>query len=435
MSNRGLARGGRHRHANKEETQEVGKRRWHTAQAMPTAKAQADQNRQKTLTEATEEYLRHPPQDEVLFEASLVIPGKHMLPPELFDPACFDAVRIAHEVWIVQEQPNTIQIHSRTLSSLKEAFREINWAIHDMRTAQHHVSSLFLVQLPTGGECPITVDLDCRPQVSPRTRSEQLIAVPANSHIAHGLMRELRAGFLSSTDALQGRAEHILQMRVDFGQVKIRRRKKITQENGKANEMQFTDFAKMTSQYGKRGGADFEGKLEDSGPASNIIRHLLQPSTEFFYGHQSLIFHDTISIRLQNNTLMADIERISQDSAALTNVRLMEPAHLPLLKWTFLAPDRNYDWCFRVDSGTHLPISPQVSQLVNSIVVHCDTHETPTTAFLQNPLKIGIKNPQLWTGKVDHILLKSTVAIPFRDTPYPFGSHKAPPRSRDPPSP
>lgn len=68
MSNRGLARGGRRRHASKDETQEVGKRRWHTAQAMPTAKAQADQNRQKTLTEATEEYLRDPPEDEVLFE-------------------------------------------------------------------------------------------------------------------------------------------------------------------------------------------------------------------------------------------------------------------------------------------------------------------------------------------------------------------------------
>ncbi|KAG5980030.1 hypothetical protein E4U55_004463 [Claviceps digitariae] len=434
MGQRGPGSGRRQSHASDEETRQGGRRRWHDAQVMPSAKAQVDQERQKIINEATEEYFGHPPQDEVLFElimtkATLVIPGKQMLIPELFDPACFDAVRRAHEVWVVQEKPNNIHIHSRTLSNLKEAFREINWVIHDIRTAQNHVSSLFVVQLPIEGERPITVELDCRPQASSRSGSQQLISVQTNFHIANGLMKELGASFISSTDALQSRPNEILQMRVEFGHVKIRRRKKITQENGNANEMPYTEFAKMTSQYGKRGGADFEGKLEGSGLASNIIRHLLQPGTEFFHRHQNTTFHDTISIKLQSNTLEAEIDRMSKGSA-WTNIRLLKHDNWPPLKWTILAPDRKYDWCFRVDSGINLPISPPVSDLIKSIIVNRDTHEllattfdahelsTAATAFLQNPVNIGIKNPQRWTDKVDQILLKSTVSIPFRDTPY-----------------
>ncbi|KAG6006288.1 hypothetical protein E4U21_007170 [Claviceps maximensis] len=415
IRHRGPARRGQP-HADREKTREGRAKKWPSGPVMPTAKAQANQDRQKTIIEATEEYLGPPPKDEVLFEVTLVTPGKHMLLPDLPD---FNAFRKAHEVWIVQEKPNIIHILSRTLSDLKEAFREINWAIHDIRTAQHHASSLFLVQPPIGEECLITVDLDCRPQASTQTCSQQLIPVQNNSYIANGLMKELKASFTSSTDALQGRPKQSLQMRVDFGHVKIRRRKKIThQVNGKANEMHYAEFAKMTSQYGKRGGADFEEKLEGSGLASSTIRHLIQPSTEFFHSHQSLNFHNTISIKLQEYSLEADIERMSSGSAVLANVRLIKPDHWPPLKWTILAPDRKYDWCFRVDSGTNLPISPQISHLVNSIVVSCDTHETSTTAFLQNPVEIKIKNPQLLKEKVDQILLKSTVAIPFRDTPY-----------------
>ncbi|KAG6033299.1 hypothetical protein E4U41_006947 [Claviceps citrina] len=404
----------------KQETREEGPKGWRKAPVMPTAKAQAYQDHQRTIIEAEEEYLGPPPQNENLFEATLVVPGKHMFLPELFDATRFDAIRKAHLVWIVQEKPNIVRIHSRTLSNLKEGFREVNWAIHNMRTAQHNVSSLFLVQLPIEGECPITVDLDCRPTASPGTRSPQLIPVQEISHIADGLMKELRESFLSSTDILQGSPEQMLQMRIDFGLVKIRRRKRIAQGNGNGNEMPYADFADMTSQYGKRGGADFEEKLEGARLAANTIRHLLQPTTGFFHDHQNPTFHDTISIKLQdNNTLEADIKRATHGPAVLTNVRLMTQDHWPPLKWTVLAPDRKYDWCFRLDSGKNLPISAQISQLINSIVVNSDTHDISTgQAFLQNPVNIEIKDPQLWTRKVDRILLRSTVAIPFRDTPY-----------------
>lgn len=356
-------------------------------------------------------------------QATLVTPGKHMLPPDLCDTACFDALRKAHLVWIVQEKPNIIHIYSRTLRDLQEGFKEVNWAIHDMRIAQYNVSSLFLVQLPLVGECSITVDLGCRPQTSPRTPSEQLVPVQDISHITNGLMKELRPNFLSSTDTLQSRLKQTLQMRVDFGHVKIRLRKKIKQGNENGNEMPYAEFTAMTSQYGKRGGADFEGKLEGPRLASNTIRHLLQPTVGFFNNHQELICHDTILLKLQNRTLEADIEWKNSGPAVLTNAHLMEPDLCPPLKWTVLAPDMKYDWCFRVDSGrTILPIDPQELKLIASIVINSEPHEVSTgEAFLQKPMSIKIKDPQLWRGKVDKILLRSTVAIPFRDTPYVMG--------------
>ncbi|KAG6303363.1 hypothetical protein E4U09_000078 [Claviceps aff. purpurea] len=419
MSQRSSAKGSRPPHGHNRDTRDV-RKGWARPAVMPTAKAKAYQDRQKSIIEAAGSFLGPPPEDEVLFEATLVIPAKQMYLEEIFDAECFDAVRKAHEVWIVLKKPNAIDIHSRTLRNLREAFREINWAIHDIRTAQHHVSSLFLVQLPLEGERSITVDLDCRPQVSLRTRPEQLISVQENSHVAHALMKGLRESFLSSMDALQGRPKQILQMRVDFGHVKIRRRKKIVQENGNPNEMRFAEFASMASQYGRRGGADFEARLQSSGPVLHMIRHILQPTTGFFHSHQNLSFHDTISIKLQEVTLEADIDRMRRGQAALKNVRLMEPDDSPPLKWTILAPDRKHDWCLRVDSGINLPMNPQISQLVNSIVVESDTHEEATTleAFLQNPVHIVVENPRLLAGKVDRILLKSTVAVPFRDTPY-----------------
>ncbi|KAG5926492.1 hypothetical protein E4U42_003266 [Claviceps africana] len=417
MSRHPSAKGRRQPRANNEEAEEGVAKKWVDRPVMPTAKAQADQLRQKKLIEATEEYLGHPPQNEDLPNVMIVLPGKHMLLPELFEPVCFDAIRKAHGVWIVQEKPNIIRIHSRNFSNLLEAFHEINWTIHDLRNAQHHVSSLFLVQVPMNGECSIIVNLDQRPQASPRTYSEQLIAVQGNSHIVHGLMKELGPSFLSSADALQGRPEQILQMRVDFGHVVIRRRKKITQKNGKENEMHYTDFAKMTSQYGKRGGAEFEERLE-SGLASNVLRHLLQHTSNFFHSDQNLTFHESISIKLLNNSLEADIKRPSRGPGRLANVRLIKPDHCPPLKWTILAPDRKYDWCFRVDSSINLPIDPLASRLVKNIVINCDTHETSATTFLQNPAHVEIKDSHLFKGEVDQILLQSAVAIPFRDTPY-----------------
>ncbi|KAG5930592.1 hypothetical protein E4U53_002209 [Claviceps sorghi] len=414
MSQRQPARRRRQPRANNEETRDGG---WVRLPVMPTAKAQADKVRLKTLVEATEEYLGLPPRNEDLPNVMIVLPGKHMLLPELFEAACLNAIRKAHAVWIVQEKPNIIRIYSRNSSNLLEAFRETNWAIHDLRTAQHHVSSLFLVQRPIDGACSVIVDLNRRPRAAPRTRSEQLIPVQGYFQIVQDLMEELGPSFLSAADALQGRPEQILQMRVDFGHVLIRRRKKIAQENGKANEMDFTDFAKMTSQYGKRGGADFEGR-QDSGLVYNVVHHLLQHTSDFFHWHQNITFHDSISIKLpKNNTLEADVERI-WGFATLSNVRLMKPEHCPPLKWIILAPDRKYDWCFRVDSGINLPLCPLASHLVKNIVVHCHPHEETATAFLQNPISLEIQDSHLFKDEVDEILLKSTVAIPFRDTPY-----------------
>ncbi|GAB0134888.1 hypothetical protein EsDP_00003242 [Epichloe bromicola] len=381
---------------------------------MRTAKSQMDLDRRQAIAKAEEEYLGQPPSDEILFETILILPAMF----ELADASCFDALRKAHQVWIVQENPNTIHMHSRTPRNLDKCLEEINWATHDMRLAQYNFSNLFLVQLPIRGECPIKVDLDCRPQASPQIHSEQLVPIQEASHIANDIMKKVRQSFISSTDALQRRLKHTLQMRVDFGHVIIRRRKKVVQGNG--NEMPYTEFVDMASQYGRRGGADFEARLEGSKLASNTIRHLLQPTAGFFNRHQNITCHDTISIKLQKDILEIDVIWLKSGPARLKNARLMTPGQWPILRWIVIAPDREYDWYLRVDSGhTVQPIPTQILSLVNSIIITSDGHKESTEeAFLQKPINIRINNPQLWKGKVDDIQVCTNVAIPFRDTPY-----------------
>lgn len=169
--------------------------------------------------------------------------------PDLAEPSSLNAIKTDKEVWIVQEKPNVLHLYSRTILSLQEGFKAVNWAIHDMRLARQNVSARFLVQMPVNAHhgSLITVHLDSRPLVE---HSHVTNAKP--TEVAYDILEQLGANFLSSTNALQT-LNGPLQMRVDFGHVTVRRKKRDV-----GNTMSYPDFTEMAQHYGTRGGASLD---------------------------------------------------------------------------------------------------------------------------------------------------------------------------------
>ncbi|KAK2609011.1 hypothetical protein QQS21_002381 [Conoideocrella luteorostrata] len=260
----------------------------------------------------------------------------------------------------------------------------------------------------------ITVDLDSRPRVESQPHMEQLVPIQAETcSSAHGILEQLRPIFLSSTDALRALKE-TLWMRVDFGHVIIHRRKKI-----QGNKMSYTDFAEMASQYGTRGGAELDVKLEDDGLASSTIRHLLDPTTEFGGGLQELRYQENISVKIQERNLMADFKSHPNRPATLANVRLVEPNRWPPLRWAIIAPDRKYDWAIRVDCGRIVqPIPTEMLSLIASITIKSEAHGGLPEDFLRKTPTVHLGSGTTWIDKIESIQVKASVSIPFRDTPY-----------------
>lgn len=67
MSQRSSAKGSRPPHGHNRDTRDV-RKGWARPAVMPTAKAKAYQDRQKSIIEAAGSFLGPPPEDEVLFE-------------------------------------------------------------------------------------------------------------------------------------------------------------------------------------------------------------------------------------------------------------------------------------------------------------------------------------------------------------------------------
>lgn len=170
-----------------------------------------------------------------------------MIPRRLEDPSTLDDIRKKHEVWITQDpEPNVIQIHSRYIGSLKEAMKDMQWAIHDMRLENQLNSKFFMVQIPTQATADdiVTVKLDSRPVVENAVSFSN-----GSSAAAADLMEQLRPYFFLSTERLMNMKKNIA-MRVEFGLLNVQTRKKSL-----GDKMSYSDFVDMVSHYAMRGGA------------------------------------------------------------------------------------------------------------------------------------------------------------------------------------
>lgn len=169
-----------------------------------------------------------------------------MLPRGLDDPTGLDDIRKKHQVWITRMQPNMLEVRSEHIQQLQEAIKAINWCIHDMRLSSENLTTRFLVQTPANAPkgALVKVELNSRPVVSTAQGTGGDV-VP----VAMELCQQLKDSLVPSTDILRALSTN-LKMRVNFGRLEVRQRKK-----GLGQNMSYADFSKMVPQYSMRGGA------------------------------------------------------------------------------------------------------------------------------------------------------------------------------------
>ncbi|KAH0596451.1 hypothetical protein MHUMG1_05568 [Metarhizium humberi] len=375
-----------------------------------SARFQIDDERKKTDVTTEAQYLREPPAGENLLEAVLVLPERHMLLRELSESSSFDTIKTEKGVWIKHDKRNVLHIYSRTMWSLQEGFKAVNWALHDMRLAQQNVATLFLVQKPmdAGTDTLITVDLDSRPRVGQRQKT-----MIGTAEVATDVLRQLGTSFLSSTTTLQA-IKRSLRMHVDFGHVIIRRRKR-----GIGNAMSYSDFTEMALQYGAKGGAELNTRVAEVGYVSKLVAHLLDPQTNVSREFENITYKDSIHIRIGDQIFTGDVGYTQGRLPNLTNSRLVVSEEWPPLRWIIVAPDRKYDWALQVDSDLLVQPIPELIECLLKDIVVCTEGPPKNPADLEHRcVNINVKNPDKWIGKLSEIGTKSSALIPFRDTPF-----------------
>jgi hypothetical protein len=180
-----------------------------------------------------------------------VVPGNELLPSALEDRAAIDELCQTHQVWINNKKPNVfvISCEEQYPKRLQEAVIAFNWAIHDMRLSNEHPATRFVAQqsLVSGTESTIRVVIGQRPRVT--FDRDTIAESEGNEHIINSLWEELGPHLEARAETIMGLGKDV-QMRVNFGRLNIRRKKKDL-----GDEFTFEEFQKLIRTYGTRGGA------------------------------------------------------------------------------------------------------------------------------------------------------------------------------------
>ncbi|OAA39669.1 hypothetical protein NOR_06089 [Metarhizium rileyi] len=381
------------------------------APTMPSIKSKMDDRRRNNDVTTEAQYLLPPPDGENLLEAVLILPENYMLSRELTEPSSLDAIKTENEIWIkiIQDKPNVLHIYSRTALCLQEGFKAVNQAIHDMCLTRQNESTRFLVQMPVraGPDSSIIVELDSRPRVE-----QHHSTTVGAAEVADNVVKQLGPSFSTSTTALQT-IKKSLHMRVDFGLINIRRRKR-----GVGNTMSYSDFTEMALKYGTKGGAELNTRLMPAGLITKLMALFLESRLKVCQRIEDVIYRDSIKLKMNNQVLKADIEYFGNRQPSLTNVRLVIPERWPLLRWTVMAPDRDYDWGLQVDVDSEVqPIPAPIEQLIKKITIPTEGWKSPAD-FEHRCVEMRVENPEMWSGTIDEMRTKSSALIPFHDTPF-----------------
>ncbi|KYK55954.1 hypothetical protein DCS_07919 [Drechmeria coniospora] len=377
---------------------------------MASAKSTADRRRQANFLAAEEELLNRPPADRPLIQVNLVIPGKHMLPRNLDDPAALNAIRRTHRVWITRPQPNILVIHSDDTQRLQCALKDLNWTIHDMRRSDEIAVTRFVTQQPANmtEDVLVKVELNARPYMAGNSRTpDSGETLP----VALGLFHELAGRVTSSAESLR-RLTVDLKMRVNFGSLQVRRRKRTL-----GNEMTYADFAHMVSQYAIRGGAHLDKRLPDVQRANKVIQHIVNPAAGLYYPDMGVVrSRCTVLLKIQDHDLVSEAEVPFTENVGLSTPMLARPEPWPRLNWTVAAPDMKLDWNFEVGSFHTMEAVPhELRSLTEHLVLVPSDAGSNQTASLSIP-KLVARGPG--SNQVKETMLKVSILVPFQDTPY-----------------
>ncbi|OAQ91510.1 hypothetical protein VFPFJ_03250 [Purpureocillium lilacinum] len=375
---------------------------------MKTAKAEVDSQRQASVALANQEYLGHAPEDPSIIHASLVIPGNDMLPQGLEDPDALNDIRLRYKVWITRSQPNIFDIRGRDMRQLQEAVKELNWALHDMRLSSEALTIRFLAQKPSRDQdsAIVNVELNCRPIVKALSNTPRSVLTTALD-----LVDRLRTSLLPSADILRLLTTD-LRMRVNFGHLQVRTRKK-----GLGRDMSYANFAEMIPQYSNRGGASLHTRMPAVAHAAKVLHKILDPIVGLHYPKEHAVSgRCTVALGLGDHELVADAKLPTKDKEQLSIPTLAKPEAWPRLNWTVAAPDMPLDWNFQVDSlGYQAVVPDDLLKLMQSIVLIPNKADKGDGHSLCPP---RLLNGQSAGGQIDRTTLKTSIIVPFRNTPF-----------------
>ncbi|KAM4059362.1 hypothetical protein HRG_007780 [Hirsutella rhossiliensis] len=376
---------------------------------MGTAKYQMDAKRQAAVAAAEEAHLGPPPTEPDLLEATLVIPGKHMLPRGLDDPTALNDVRKKHKVWITRVQPNVFELRSKHITRLQEAIKDINWCIHDMRLSSENLTTRFLVQEPANApkDALVKVELNSRPHVLTVKATRGDIAA-----VAKDLCHQLQASLVPSTDILRALGAD-LRMRVNIGRLEVRQRKK-----GLGQNMSYADFSKMIPQYSIRGGASLISRLSDVHHAYKVVQHLQNPVVGILgVGIDGVPRRCTVFLKVRDQELVATTQAPTgkHPELQLSAARIIRREKWPRLNWTVAAPDMQLDWNLQVDSCESTASIPADLRGIMERLKLTSQGAEDNKASMQSP-RLVLTRPG--GDEVEETILKTSVLLPFRDTPF-----------------
>ncbi|PFH63346.1 hypothetical protein XA68_13803 [Ophiocordyceps unilateralis] len=389
------------------------KKKFAVGDKMATAKSQMDNRRRTAQSDAEAEHLNMAPPElmDSLLEATLVIPGKHMLPRGIEESPGLVKIRKENKAYITRSQPNIFEIRTDNIKQLQNAMKELNWLIHDLRLSTENLRTRFVVQKPMNADNDslVTVKLNSRP-----TTAMHSSLVPIVSSLAHDNFLQLR-GILASSAYILKALGTGLKMRVNFGRFEIRQRKR-----GVGDEMTYPDFTNMVALYSKRGGAGIHTQLFDVANAEKVVQHLVDPDVGIFAADRHRIQkHCSMSLKVKNIELLSTVQEQSAQVTQLSAARMRERKMIPKLNWTVVSPDMQLDWNLQVD--VFEPISEKTEKEFRNVInvmegIKLLRRHGDDESPLQPPRVVVTPRPG--SDEVDETVLKTSVILPFKSTRY-----------------
>lgn len=149
-----------------------------------------------------------------------MIAGDHLV-PEGLDMAVLDGITAKNSVWITRPEHNVFDLSSWTICNLREAVKELNWIIHDLRLSSTSFTNSLMIQkhFKDDNEVQISFDPDSRATVldlgsAPSNADTDVVAMVGQ------LLPKMGRDIQSAAKELMALRQK-LSMRVNFGRLVV----------------------------------------------------------------------------------------------------------------------------------------------------------------------------------------------------------------------
>ncbi|RKK66943.1 hypothetical protein BFJ69_g14948 [Fusarium oxysporum] len=363
------------------------------------------QGREEKIRQAEDaEHLGRPPAGKYLVQAALVLPGQHLLPVALDEPAALDDIRRKYRVYITRDVPNILEIHCDSIHRLQQAFEAVNWRIRDMRLSNDSSPARFLVQRPTKAVVTdmIQLKLGARPSFLSKTSNPVSNASSMDEHLPR-----LASDLASSAEGLMA-LNKTMGLRVNFGYVIIAKRPKGTED-----EIAFAHFTRLMNMYPSRGGASIVTRLGDANEAEQLLQYISRPEAGICKNMKDMRRGCEVVVVASGLQIKTEADYNPQ-LMQLAMVRATRPETRARWSWTIAAPNMEHDWNIRMDAWDKVDVPTEFRDLAKRISVVFKPDEGTILPLPKvNTSKLAIPDEQ-----ITEIQARSWAIIPFKESPY-----------------